>query len=327
MHQFILSTENLDERDQFAYWREECMQRMVGMTPERGEHKGFVGSITASISDAVVRMQMQTEDFTATRKSQDIARVGWQGSICLVRHIGDSGVLYEQSGREPQRTGKGDLLVFDPSLPLYAEAKTGFNDIWLLPRALIEPHLPSANAPIWLRLSGENGVNGLIWAYLGALGEQMTSLSANELAAVIDNFCRLIAIGCGSAAGDQRDAVRAARLEQIKRYINLHLAEPELTPARVAEVHRMSVRQLHRLFEPTGMSFTQHVVRRRLEECRATVINPASAGRSVADIAFGWGFGSLPTFYRSFSIAFGVSPRELRAHMHHEREGQTRGEG
>jgi AraC-like DNA-binding protein len=325
MHQFILSTEHLDERDQFAYWREECMQRIVGMTPERVGNTGFAGTITASISEAVVRMEMRAEDFIGIRNSQDVARVGWQDSICLIRNIGD-GVLYEQTGRERQHPGKHDLLVFDPSLPLYAEAKTGFNDIWLLPRALIEPHLPSGNAPIWLCLSGGNGVNGLIRAYLGALGEQMTSLTASELGAVIDNFCRLIAIGCGSAAGDQRDAVRAARLEQVKRYIKLHLAEPALTAARVAAVHAMSVRKLHRLFEPTGMSFTQYVIRRRLEECRATLISPASARRSVADIAFGWGFSSLPTFYRSFSIAYGLSPRDLRAHAHHRRAEQAEGD-
>jgi hypothetical protein len=65
---------------------------MVGMTPEREEHKAFAGSIAASISDVVVRMQMRVEDFIATRKSKEIARVGWEDWICLVRHSGD-GVL------------------------------------------------------------------------------------------------------------------------------------------------------------------------------------------------------------------------------------------
>jgi hypothetical protein len=123
MDQFILSTEHLDERHQFACWREECMQRMVGITPERAGNRGFAGTVTASISEAVVRLQMRSEDFIATRGSQDIARVGWQDSISLVRHIGD-GVLYKQSGREQQRLGQRDFLAFDPSLPIYADAKT-----------------------------------------------------------------------------------------------------------------------------------------------------------------------------------------------------------
>jgi AraC-like DNA-binding protein len=32
----------------------------------------------------------------------------------------------------------------------------------------------------------------------------------------------------------------------------------------------------------------------------------------VADIAFGWGFNSLATFYRAFQREFGVPPAELR---------------
>jgi AraC-like DNA-binding protein len=147
----------------------------------------------------------------------------------------------------------------------------------------------------------------------------MEQLSDAELSAVVDNFCRLIAIGCGSAIGEQREAIRAARIEQIKRYINLHLAQPNLTPARVASAHKISVRQLHRLFEPTGTSFAQYVLSRRLDECRATLLSPASARRSVADVALGWGFNSLAAFYRSFSDRCGVAPRELRASMRHER--------
>ena len=36
-------------------------------------------------------------------------------------------------------------------------------------------------------------------------------------------------------------------------------------------------------------------------------------GRSVTAVAFAWGFNSLPTFYRTFRQAFGVTPGALRA--------------
>jgi AraC-like DNA-binding protein len=32
----------------------------------------------------------------------------------------------------------------------------------------------------------------------------------------------------------------------------------------------------------------------------------------VTDIAFAWGFGSLPSFYRAFRAEFGLSPSDLR---------------
>jgi hypothetical protein len=45
MHQFILSTEHFHIRHQFAYWREECVQRRAGMTAERGGNKGSAGTM------------------------------------------------------------------------------------------------------------------------------------------------------------------------------------------------------------------------------------------------------------------------------------------
>ena len=89
------------------------------------------------------------------------------------------------------------------------------------------------------------------------------------------------------------------------------LADPELTAEKAAGALKMSERSLHLLFEPSGASFAQYVLRRRLEECRAALANPMG-GRSVIDIALGWGFNSLPTFYRTFRKTFGAAPGELR---------------
>ena len=74
----------------------------------------------------------------------------------------------------------------------------------------------------------------------------------------------------------------------------------------------VSVRQLHLLFEPTGESFARYVQRRRLEEVAGGARRPGGAGRTVAEIAFAWGFADLTTFYRAFRRAYGAAPGELR---------------
>ena len=50
----------------------------------------------------------------------------------------------------------------------------------------------------------------------------------------------------------------------------------------------------------------------RLQRCRRDLLDPRLADRSVAAIAFGWGFGDLSGFNRAFKAAYGVTPRELR---------------
>jgi AraC-like DNA-binding protein len=147
--------------------------------------------------------------------------------------------------------------------------------------------------------------------YLEAVAAQIDALDDREADLVADNFCRLLAVTCGAAAGEHKESIRAARLEEAKRYIGLHLADPELTPEKAAGALKVSVRQLHLLFEPSGTTFGQYVLRRRLEECRAALMNPISS-RSVTDVAFAWGFNNLWTFNRNFRRAFGVAPGEMR---------------
>ncbi len=160
--------------------------------------------------------------------------------------------------------------------------------------------------------SGDNGgLSRIVKAYLDAFARELDALDDCEADLVADNFCRLLAVACGASAGEHQEAIRLGRLEEAKRYINLHLAEPGLAPEKAAAALKMSVRQLHRLFEPSGTTFAQYVTTRRLEECRAAIMNPIR-DRAVTDIAFAWGFNSFATFHRNFRQAFGVAPSELR---------------
>ena len=133
---------------------------------------------------------------------------------------------------------------------------------------------------------------------------------------IADNVSRLVAVALGIAPerhGQGRDALRNAKFARVLRYIDSHLAEPGLmTPAAVAAKLGMSVRSLHLLFEHRGASFGQWVKRRRIEEIKSLLANPSAANRSIAEIAFAWGFDDLSTFYRAFQSIYGVKPGDVR---------------
>jgi AraC-like DNA-binding protein len=155
----------------------------------------------------------------------------------------------------------------------------------------------------------------MLTQYARVLTDEMDRLSPAQADAALDNLCRLFALHSHAQtnyAGPAEHAIHAARLVQVRRHIDQHLADPALTPASVAAAHRMSLRSLHLLFEPTGVSCARYVLRRRLQECHATLASPAHASRSVTDIAFGWGFNSLATFYDAFQREFGMPPGEVR---------------
>jgi AraC-like DNA-binding protein len=289
MRRVVISTEEVREGERFSYW---C----------------------AAISRGADRSHRRAQQGTgrcihpAFRRQREIARGSWHDHFLFYREFSagawfgwDRGELFTQPG---------ELVFADPTVPFATKARTNYDyDVWVLPRKLLDPHLPASQRPRSLVLASQSGLAGIIKAYLDVFGRQIDALDDPEVDVVADNFCRLLAVGCGGRAGEHQEAIRLARLEEAKRYVNLHLSDPELTPENAAAALKMSLRQLHLLFEPAGTSFAQYVLRRRLEECRAALAGPSG---SITDIALGWGFNSLATFHRNFRQAFGATPSEFR---------------
>jgi AraC-like DNA-binding protein len=308
-----LTVDHMGEADRFAYWREQWCQSTAGVTGELapGERNGFYARATMWTAPCVIRMRLETGPFRVSRGMPEISRHSLENWICLYQELSDGAAF--QHARNEFTTRRDDLLLTDPTIPICSRPRS-VHDYrrWMLPRAWIEPHLPAGRGPLSVQLAGSHGINGLVQAYLHALNNAIDECDSAQLPGVIDNFCRLLALACGGGPGDQRAATRAAKLQQVKDYIALHLSEPDLAPARVAAAMKISVRQLHLLFEPTGTSFSEHVQGRRLKECRAILEGPSSRARSITDIAYAWGFNNLASFYRTFRREFGVSPGELR---------------
>ena len=314
MQSVILSTDGVPEAERFAYWREAVLERYIGVTGERHKEQPapFAAQLVGAVGGAVARIRARAEGHHVIRQPRDIARRGGEAQITVFR--ASKKVAWRRPNGQEWVTQPGDLAVGDTTLPFSCWVEGDYDsETWVLPRKLLDPHLPIAlRGPPYPILSGASGVAGIIKAYLDAFAAQIDALDDREADLVADNFCRLLAVACGAQAEDQREPIRLARLEEAKRYINLHLADPSLCPEKAAGALKMSVRRLHLLFEPSGTSFAKYVLRRRLEECRATLANPV-ADRSVTDIALAWGFRSLATFHRTFREAFGETAGEMRS--------------
>jgi len=106
--------------------------------------------------------------------------------------------------------------------------------------------------------------------------------------------------------------LRAAHLIAVKAYIDAHLTDADLSPARISGASRISLRYLHRLFEDEGITLQQYVIRERLLRCRRELANRSMASRTITDIAFSSGFQNAGHFSRRFKAAFGMSPNDYR---------------
>ena len=312
MQRLVLSTDDVPEAERFAYWREAIGEQLIGVSGEwrKGQEIPFSCHVDASLGPSLARVRYRGAACGVVRGPREIARVGWEDHIWVYRECSIG--AWHNADRGEFFTKRGDLSMYEPTRPYASKALADCDhDSWLFPRKLLEAHLRASQSPHCLVLGGDSGLGRILKAYLDAVARELDTLDDRQAGLVAENFCRLLAVACGASAGEHQEAIRLGRLEEAKRYINLHLAEPGLAPEKAAAALKMSVRQLHRLFEPSGTTFAQYLTMRRLEECRAAIMNPIR-DRGVTDIAFAWGFNSFTTFHRNFRQAFGVAPSELR---------------
>jgi len=311
LHPLLIDTATVEPAEQYG-WYTAQLEQVFGIRSEPVLTRSgrYFGRIDVLSRTPLTYMTFKAENNGGVRLRRQIAQVEW-GHYCVYRELGE-GILFELAGRE-FATARGDLVIYDGDAAMRSRAKDRFDHaICMLPRATLDPHLPLLPRPLVAHIPASLGLTALATAYLDALAAPILDLSDEQAAQVADNLARLIAIACGAASRPHGEAIRTAKLDQARQYVRTHLTLPGLDPEMAAAALGISVRQLHLLFEPSGETFGQHVRRLRLHQCRLALESALRRERSVADIAFSWGFASLPTFYRAFQAAYGMAPGDLR---------------
>ena len=108
------------------------------------------------------------------------------------------------------------------------------------------------------------------------------------------------------------ETVRAAVFVAAGRVIARRFGEPNLTPASIARDVGVSGRALERAFAAHGETVMRRVFDERLSQAARHLRWPASAHRSVTDIAFACGFNDSSHFGRLFLRKMQVTPSEWR---------------
>lgn len=115
-------------------------------------------------------------------------------------------------------------------------------------------------------------------------------------------------------AAAENGGARAARFRRVERYVQANATLPDLSVSEVADRHRVTPRYVQRLFEVEARTtFTRYLLDLRLAEAHRRLVEPASAHRSIAAVAYDVGFTDLSHFNRAFKRRFGARPSEVRA--------------
>ncbi|MFI9650594.1 helix-turn-helix domain-containing protein [Streptomyces sp. NPDC052040] len=165
----------------------------------------------------------------------------------------------------------------------------------------------------------EGAVPDLVTGYLTRLAATrglLDGTAARLLAAPSMELVRALI-----AAESDRPSLAAEPLHEtlgvrILAYLRTHLADQDLTPARVAAAHHISVRHLYAVLARSGVGFGDWVRTQRLDACRRELSRVPPTTETIADLAHRWGFKSPSHFSRAFKAAYGLPPQAWRDLRH-----------
>ena len=211
---------------------------------------------------------------------------------------------------------EGDLTLCDSAAP-HSYHVDDRSEVMMLrvPANLLKERLPSPEQFCGRHLSSNEGLTCTVGAVMTSICTQLerglSPCFQNSLARhVLDLLATSYTIAFDSLT--TASSVVSGRHAKVKLHIEQHLRDPELSPCTVAQGLKLSSRYLRMIFATSGETVSAYILRRRLEECARQMTDPQWRGRSIAEIAFGWGFNSAPHFTRSFRDRYGVSPRHYR---------------
>ncbi|GAA1403292.1 helix-turn-helix domain-containing protein [Catellatospora coxensis] len=246
------------------------------------------------------------------RRTQRLARQDEEPAVFLGLQVTGTS-LVAQNGRECVLR-PGEFAVYESIAPYTLLFDEGVDHHFLrLPRAALAlpDRLIRDNTSV--TLGSDDPIARLAFTYFHQLAVDGELHQGAD--AVVEPSVELLRVVLTHRHGDSslaRGPLEATLSLRLTQYIRQHLADPDLSPARIAATHNISVRHLYAVLSRSGISLGDWIRTRRLAECRRELAGPNGRLRTIAAIGRSWGFTDATHFSKVFKQAYGISPRAWR---------------
>lgn len=307
------TTANLSPRRRIHFWNEVAADVLAEMEISPCSGTSFDGTLDVEVLGCLGIGRASSTPARISRTSVQIARA--KERVFLINLCNRGRFSIAQGGHEALLQ-EGDFTISDTAEPFQMRHHTACEAIVVrVPEGTMREHIPRAEMLSGRAISAQHGIGAIASSVIRTLGQQMSGgLTIPPDSSVPSALLDILAAACGCIPGVQitEGATTGAKRLRIRRFIEMHLRDPELTPRTVSAAFAISERYVRAVFTTDGEAVAAYILRRRLEECARRLRDPLWSSTSVSQIAFEWAFNSLGGFSRSFKARYGVTPREYR---------------
>lgn len=310
----VLDTAFISPRDREEVVRHAVWESLVAVDID---HQPPVEEISVRIGLGTVgplRFCSARASAVTVRRTERLARQDEEPAVFLGLQVAGTSLVV-QNGRECVLE-PGQLAVYESISPYTLLFDEGVDHHFLrVPRASLALPDKLLREAGTVPLGPGNPIARLAFTYFSQLTVSDALHQGGHSDAVVEPSLELLRAVLTSQFGNSglaKDPLEATLGLRITRFILEHLPDADLSAARIAAAHGISVRHLYAVLSRAGISLGDWIRTRRLEECRRELAGPGGRLRTIAAVGRSWGFGNAAHFSKVFKQTYGVSPRAWR---------------
>lgn len=314
----VLDTAFIPPRDREEAIRNAVWESMVAVDIDHGPPAEDIAVRIGLGAVGPLRVCSARATAVTLRRTERLAREDEEPAVTLgVQMTGSSMVV--QNGRECVLR-PGDCAVFESVAPYTLLFDEGVDHRFIrFPRAALALPDRSLRDVTAVPLGSGNPIARLAFTYFSQLAVADELHQGMHADAAVQPSVELLRAVLTSQHGDSGSAkapLEATLSLRVTRYIREHLADRDLSAARIAAAHDISVRHLYAVLSRSGISLGDWIRTRRLAECRRELAGQNGRLRTIAAIGRSWGFADATHFSKVFKQTYGISPRAWREQNH-----------
>jgi AraC-like DNA-binding protein len=248
------------------------------------------------------------------RRTERLARADEEPAVFLGLQVSGTSLVM-QNGRECVLR-PGELTVYESINPYTLLFDEGVDHHFLrFPRAALALPDRLLRDTSTVTLGSDNPMARLAFTYFCQLAVTDELHQGGGADAVVHPSIELLRAVLTWQHGNSdlaKGPLEATLTLRITQYIRTHLADPELSAARIAHAHGISVRHLYAVLSRSGISLGDWIRSQRLAACKRELAGPRGRSRTIAAVGRSWGFVNATHFSKIFKQAYGISPGAWR---------------